>query len=139
MFIAEMNNPLHITIISDDKSGLAEIMSGYLRFYGNHNISISLKTETTVIHPLAEQVLKEDGIDAWGAHAVIPKSHQQLKVYLNTKHSDNNSVSSHRHYHFEDPLQFDAYDKILATFRKTREAIKKATIELVGEIVVQKD
>ena len=41
----------------DDKSGLAEIMSGYLRFYGNHNISISLKTGAAVIHPLAEQVL----------------------------------------------------------------------------------
>lgn len=138
MFIAKMNTPLHITIISDDKSGLAEIMCGYLRFYGNHDLSISLKTATPVIHPLAEQVLKEDGIDTWGAHAVIPKAKNKLAIYVNIKQTAQNTATNHRFYYFDDPLLLDAYDKILSRFRKTREEIKKVSIALVGEITVDK-
>ncbi|MBK9457148.1 MAG: hypothetical protein IPO24_16980 [Bacteroidetes bacterium] len=58
-----MDHRIHIIIHSDTKSSLAEIMSGYLQFYSNNTIDITLKTEAPVIHPLAEQVLKEDGIE----------------------------------------------------------------------------
>ena len=58
-----MTGTLHILIKSDSTSGLAEIMSGYLRFYSENRFNVSISGKTKVIHPLAEQVLSEDGIE----------------------------------------------------------------------------
>ncbi len=136
MFIAEMETGLHIVLISDAKSGLAEIMSGYLNFYGTPLMVISLRVASPTIHPLAEQVLKEDGIDIWKTEKVIPKNTKKLTIYINQAQQQHQKTAASKYYNFEDPLSFDSYDKIVAAFRKTRESIKKASIELVGEITV---
>lgn len=131
-----METRLHIVLVSDAKSGLAEIMSGYLNFYGTPSMVISLRVTTTSIHPLAEQVLKEDGIDLWKGDNTIPKNIKKLTVFINQTQPHQQKTAATRYYNFEDPLAHDAYDTIVAAFRKTREAIKKASIELVGEITV---
>lgn len=136
MFIAEMEQPLHIVLVSDAKSSLAEIMSGYLHFYGHSGITISLQLETPVIHPLAEQVLREDGIDFWGADSKVPKNVAKLTLYINSPKTSTQLTAAAKSFQFDDPLAYASYAQVLAAFRQTRELIKKVAIELVGEISV---
>lgn len=138
MIVAQMDHHIHIIIHSDTKSSLAEIMSGYLQFYSNNTIDITLKTEAPVIHPLAEQVLKEDGIEYKKPAKPAGKSNSTHNIYINFSDAKANTGKYTKQFNFEDPLALNDYEKVLMAFRATREAIKKVSIELVGEIAVVK-
>lgn len=138
MIVAQMDHHIHIIIHSDTKSSLAEIMSGYLQFYSNNTIDITLKTEAPVIHPLAEQVLKEDGIEYKKPAKPAGKSNSTHNIYINFSDVKANTGKNTKQFNFEDPLALNDYEKVLMAFRATREAIKKVSIELVGEIAVVK-
>lgn len=138
MIVAQMDHRIHIIIHSDTKSSLAEIMSGYLQFYSNNTIDITLKSEAPVIHPLAEQVLKEDGIEYKKPTKSTGKSNSTHNIYINFPDTKANAGKNAKQFNFEDPLVLNDYEKVLTAFRATREAIKKVSIELVGEIAVIK-
>lgn len=130
-----MTGTLHILIKSDSTSGLAEIMSGYLRFYSENRFNVSISGKTKVIHPLAEQVLSEDGIeyetDKKTKSVFIP----DLVIFINS--TPNESIEGSpiiKEFRFRDPLQSNDYDKILSDFRIVREEIKKECIQMVGEL-----
>ena len=130
-----MTGTLHILIKSDSTSGLAEIMSGYLRFYSENRFNVSISGKTRVIHPLAEQVLSEDGIeyetDKKTKSVFIP----DLVIFINS--TPNESIEGSpiiKEFRFPDPLQSNDYDKILSDFRIVREEIKKECIQMVGEL-----
>lgn len=130
-----MTGTLHILIKSDSTSGLAEIMSGYLRFYSENRFNVSISGKTKVIHPLAEQVLSEDGIeyetDKKTKSVFIP----DLVIFINS--TPNESIEGSpiiKEFRFLDPLHSNDYDKILSDFRIVREEIKKECIQMVGEL-----
>ena len=130
-----MTGTLHILIKSDSTSGLAEIMSGYLRFYSENRFNVSISGKTRVIHPLAEQVLSEDGIeyetDKKTKSVFIP----DLVIFINSTPNESIECSPIiKEFRFPDPLQSNDYDKILSDFRIVREEIKKECIQMVGEL-----
>ncbi len=130
-----MSRPVNILINSESANGLAEIMSGYLRFYSENRINVSLSGKKRVIHPLADQVLSEDGIEY--EHVTLSKSvfNADLTIFINSlKNTGNSELSGIKHYNFRNPLQSSDYDDILIDFRAVREEIKKECIQLVGEL-----
>lgn len=130
-----MNELFHILIKSDSTIGLAEIMSGYLRFYSDNRINVTISGKNRVIHPLAEQVLSEDGIEF--EPFIISKSviHPDLTIIINNNTlSGNTEDPSVKHYNYRNPLLSSDYDQILSDFRAVREEIKKDCIQLVGEL-----
>ena len=130
-----MENLLNISIITDDKSGLAQIMSGYLNYYSNKKINVSVKGKTKIIHPLAEQVLREDGIDVIENSPTAQKDDPDLFIFINIEPLEGESKHiNHRNYNFNNPLQHVSYDIILDAYRLIREEIKKECILLIGEL-----
>lgn len=130
-----MNELFHILIKTDSTSGLAEIMCGYLRFYSDNRINVTLSGNNRVIHPLAEQVLSEDGIEF--EPFIISKTfvHPDLTIIINNNtNSGNIDDPSVKQYNFRNPLLSSDYDQILSDFRTVREEIKKDCIQLVGEL-----
>ena len=130
-----MTGSFHILIKSDSTMGLAEVMSGYLRFYSDKRINVSISVRNKVIHPLAEQVLSEDGIEfeqvKKSKSAFVP----DLTIYINSV--SNSEIENSRivkNFKFRDPLQSSDYDVILSDFRIVREEIKKECIQVVGEL-----
>ncbi len=125
---------MNIRIITNDRSGLAEIMCGYLQFYSGGRIKIYIPGYTRVIHPLAEQVLTEDGISEWNYISADSAVRPDLDIYLNT-HDGNSLQEAVRscRFTYASPETQTTYDTILSDYRNLREQIKRVCIQLVGE------
>lgn len=135
MFSLSMENLVNISIITDDKSGLAQIMTGYLSFYSNKKINISIKGKTRVMHPLAEQVLREDGIDLFEAFPTIQKGIPNFLIYINKEPlEDATRITKQRKYYFNEPVKKAGSEDIIDAYRAIREEIKKECIHLIGEL-----
>ena len=126
---------LRILIISNPNTGLAEIMSGYLRFYGGKKLHVLISGKNLIIHPLAEQVLNEDGIDFEPSKKTSDQINPDITIYINKEPTDElvRSLQT-KFYTFPNPLQSSDYDEILSAYRSVREEIKKECIEIVGEL-----
>lgn len=128
-----MGSAIHMYIVCEHRSGLAEILCGYLHYYTNGKVIVAIPGADEVIHPLAEQVLLEDGIHHWEHTGTFSAATADLVIHINP---DNNydPKPGHLYFTFQDPLSFTAYNEVLSAFRQTREAIKKECIHLVGSL-----
>jgi len=130
-----MNSHIHILIISESTYGLAEIMSGYLRFYSENKIKVTISGKNKVIHPLAEQVLSEDGIEFEPNNLAKIATNPDVTIFINMNTTAGKEApTAFKNFNFRNPLQPSDYDEILTDFRTVREEIKKACIQLVGEL-----
>ena len=130
-----MNKPLNILIMSDQNAGLAEIMSGYLAFYTEGMANITLSGKYKVIHPLAEQVLIEDGIEYLEPPKSTKTAMPDLTIFINKKtKNETHNDERNRYVNFRNPLELSDYDEVLTAYRILREEIKKECIFLVGEL-----
>jgi len=110
-------------------------MSGYLRFYSENKIKVTIYGKNRVIHPLAEQVLSEDGIEFESTNLSKIAINADVTIFINRNtNAGKEASSSVKHFNFRNPLQSSDYDEILTDFRTVREEIKKACIQLVGEL-----
>ncbi|MFI5171774.1 MAG: hypothetical protein ACHQFW_05250 [Chitinophagales bacterium] len=124
-----------IEIITDDRSGLAEIIAGYLNFYSNKKTDVSIHGIRKVIHPLAQQVLREDRIEIYSPAALKQNDSADLFIIVNNAVSGNlPKISEILNFQFNDPLLETSYNETLNAYRAVRDEIKKKCIELIGEL-----
>ena len=133
-----MSLPAKLLIVSSTNSGLASILCGYLDFYCGMSVSIAFKGEKEVIHPLAQQVMVEDGIHYWTMADFEPEILYDYILFINSESSDPvQAIATTRNLLFQDPLIHSGYDEILNSFRSVREDIKRKSIEFAGELLLK--
>lgn len=123
-----------ILVLCTGNSCRSQIAEGYLRHYGDENITvISAGIVANGLNPRAVSIMKEDGIDIarqtsntiaefQGQYfdyviTVCDNAKENCPTFLNVKHSI--------HHNFRDPAGATGNEEsVLATFRSVREDIK---------------
>ena len=125
-----------------------QMMAGYIRFYAEEQLRVQLVNgQVHHTHPLAIQVMKEDGIDISADEFLSADEARTiaadlvLEVMTMGQHSYRALEQVHatetKTLSFPSPMNSTAYDQVLEDFRSLREDIKKAAIGLVGEFLYQ--
>jgi arsenate reductase (thioredoxin) len=132
--------PKELLILCTGEFSYGHILSGYLTFYAGNQINITIvATENHHLHPLAIQVMKEDGIDISGYKSTDVSILNNRRFSLIASLLDDPKWQSlwsdipFIQMNFTTPDQSTSYEEVLELYREMRETIKTAAIELVGE------
>jgi hypothetical protein len=126
---------LQISIHGNPDASIAEMMQAYLWFYLQGNCVIHLQEKRIQIaHPLALQVMQEDGIEIREFYVPQQQTTQppEIKIFYTQQNVRDSAALT-----ISDPLEALSYDTILQNFRMAREEVKKASIEIAGKILQQ--
>jgi len=131
----------NLMILCTGEFSLGHILSGYINFYSGKRInSTTVNTQKNTIHPLAIQVMKEDGIDistykSVDRDSVNSKSYDLIINLLEdkTEHNDLTDPQNILFPVFKRPAIQAGYEQVLQEYRELREQIKQYSIELVGK------
>jgi arsenate reductase len=129
----------NLLILSSGEFSFGPMIAAYIQFYSEYRIKPTIvAVETNHLHPLAIQVMKEDGIDITGmqyhdASALQNKYKFVIATIDNPeKYLSQTDASEMLQFQFEVPVQSTAYEQVLKAYRSVREDIKTACIEFVG-------
>jgi arsenate reductase len=131
-----------ILVVCHGNACRSQIAEGYLRFYTTGQVEvISAGIQADGLHPLAIQVMAEDGIDISRQYSKTVTSlqdqdfHYILTVCDEARQQLPLLEATHKsfHHHFEDPsLVTGSKEAQLEAFHRVREEIKKYVLRMVG-------
>lgn len=130
---------LHILIADNLKASAGSMMRGYLNYYGCGKIIADMARNGYVVHPLAAQVMHEDGIELPGYEVEAPRGLvYSLGIRINASPiPEDIRCNDVRQFRLKDPLSLSRYDDILTAYRELREVIKTNCIEIVGSFTLK--
>lgn len=134
-------NPLHILVLCTGNSCRSQMAEGYLRHFGSPRLQVvSAGVEAHGLHPLAVQVMREDGVDISNHTSdVIDKYLDKEFDYVITV-CDNARERCpwfparvrRLHHSFSDPAKVSGSDiEALAAFRQVRDEIKEFVLDFL--------
>lgn len=132
--------PYSILVISRGKASLGRMFQGYINYFNQGNIHITVSTtDIRTIHPLAIDVMREDGIELDQSLATdyLKNNFNQFdRIFvlgqLSAAAMDNISGQNVEFIPLTDPLSSGTYTGTIAMYQSVREEIKKICIEIVG-------
>jgi arsenate reductase (thioredoxin) len=137
-----------LLILSSGEFSFGPMIAAYIKFYSENRIRpCMVATETQHLHPLAIQVMKEDGIDITDlSYDDASSLLYNFQLIISTiedpeKLLPQNIDAEILKFQFDKPVQSTAYEQVLKAYRGVRENIKIACIEFVGnykkQLIVQ--
>jgi hypothetical protein len=123
-----------IYISGNPEANIVEMLLAYLVFYLPKECKPAIYggiSET--LHPLAIQVMREDGVDL---PAVTKQENSNNQTIVLTYATEADALAPERmHFSFADPLADPNYDLVVQNYYTLREEIKKISIEIAGKIL----
>ncbi len=130
-----------LLIICSGEYSFGQMMAGYVKFYSGNNLRPTVVAiEKDVLHPLAVQVMKEDGIDISSARNmqaqhIGSKTYDLLINLLDDESALTATVNAREAFNFS--ILFDeslsAFTDVIEQFRNKREQIRVFAIETAGK------
>ncbi|MBK6730866.1 MAG: hypothetical protein IPG60_07835 [Bacteroidetes bacterium] len=129
-----------ILVISRGKASLGRMFQGYLQYFNKGDIQITVaSTDIRTIHPLALDVMFEDGIEL-NQNLTVDFNKNILKTfdyiyilgYVAPEIIESLNGIPFEQYEITDPLKSDSYLNTLERYHTAREEIKKICIDLAG-------
>jgi len=137
-----MSEKTKVLFVCTHNSARSQMAEGFLRRLGGDAIeATSAGTEPGELHPLAVEVMAEEGIDISGQHAKsVDDFVQQRFDYVITVCDDANEScpifpnALHRlHWSFPDPsMAGGTHEECLAVFRQVRDGVKARVEQFVA-------
>lgn len=128
-----------LLILCSGEYSFGPMIAAYIQFYSENRIQPCIvAVDTQHMHPLAIQVMKEDGIDITKLTYDDASSLQNnFKFIITTLNNPENYLqpapdTKLLSFPFSVPVQSTAYEQVLMAYRSVREDIKTACIEFVG-------
>jgi protein-tyrosine-phosphatase len=130
-----------LLLICSGEHSFGQMLAGYLGFYSGKKFNSTVVTlENRGLHPLAIQVMKEDGIDIASARNIlmqqIPSRRYDLLINLTGETfqlPNNTTVLEIADISISYNDSYSAFEDILQQFRNIREEIKVFAIETAGK------
>lgn len=136
----------NILVLCTGNSCRSQIMEGWLRFFGEENISVkSAGVETHGVNPRAIQVMKEAEVDisSHTSNHIDEYLNEDFDLVITVCDSAKErcpvfpSSSEKRHHNFPDPATAEGTEEeILDQFRDVRDQIKEYSKNLTNEIII---
>ncbi|HRX00969.1 MAG TPA: arsenate reductase ArsC [Cyclobacteriaceae bacterium] len=133
---------LKVLVLCTGNSCRSQMAEGYLRYFGKDNLEVySAGIETHGVNPRAIQVMREDGIDISKHTSNHVDEYADIKFDWVITVCDNAKENcpyfpgnvKRLHHNFPDPAKATgSEEKILKSFRQTRDLIKDYAQELVA-------
>ena len=132
--------PYTILVISRGKASLGRMFQGYMQYFKKDNLQIAVaSTDIRTIHPLALDVMNEDGIELnqnltvnFNMNNLNTFDHIYILGYVAPEVIESLNGIPFDQYEITDPLKSDSYLDTLKRYHTAREEIKKICIDLVG-------
>ena len=132
--------PVTLLIISRGKASLGRMFQGYMEYFNRGNLKVTVaSTDIRTIHPLALDVMNEDGIDLDQSITLDYTkydlaSFDEILILGNVSNTvlQNLNGRNFRQFKIDDPLRSESYLNTVEQYRQVREELKRICIELIG-------